>query len=213
MAEFQSVIAIMPGHAEVESAVKSLHKAGFDMRKLSVAGSDEIEGQPLAGYFNTGDRMAVVGTFGSLWSWLWGHLLGSAYLVHPKIGPFAVGGPLVGWLVSEDGDHSNSTHAYTFAEALINVGIRQESADRYEKALAERKFVIVAMGEEDEVQRAKPILSPVAESVSSHKIVAPPLKALEKNFDAARSPRSAALSGSHVNHGKVDAPPELRTGT
>ena len=87
-------------HTEAEAAVRELQKAGFDMKKLSIVGKDYHTEEHVVGYYSTGDRMKAWGKLGAFWGGLWGLLFGAAFFMVPGIGPIAVAGPLVGWIVS-----------------------------------------------------------------------------------------------------------------
>ena len=94
-----SVVAIYDSHTAAEEAVRKLHNVGFDMRKLSIVGKDYHTEEDVVGYYNTGDRIATWGKFGAFWGGIWGFLFGAAFFWVPGIGPLAIAGPLVSWIV------------------------------------------------------------------------------------------------------------------
>ena len=95
----KAVVGVYDTHTAAENAVKELQKAGFDMKRLSIVGKDYHTEEHVVGYYNTGDRMKAWGKIGAFWGGLWGLLFGAAFFVVPGIGPIAVAGPLVGWIV------------------------------------------------------------------------------------------------------------------
>lgn len=99
MTKNNSVVAIYPSHPAAEAAIKELQQGGFDMKKLSIVGSDIHKDEHVVGYYNAGDRMKYWGKMGAFWGWIWGLLFGSAFFLIPGIGPLIVAGPLVGWIV------------------------------------------------------------------------------------------------------------------
>jgi hypothetical protein len=61
MTDTNAVIAAYASHSAAEDAVKELQKAGFDMKKLSVVGTDYHTDEQVVGYYNAGDRMKYWG--------------------------------------------------------------------------------------------------------------------------------------------------------
>lgn len=61
------VIAVYPTHLGAEGAIQELHKAGFEMKKLSIIGRDYHTDEHVVGYYNLGDRMQVWGRTGAFW--------------------------------------------------------------------------------------------------------------------------------------------------
>jgi uncharacterized membrane protein len=86
-------VAIYNTHTEAEAAVKTLQKAGFDMKKLSIVGKDYHSEQHVVGYYNTADRMKAWGKMGAFWGGIWGLLFRAAFFVIPGIGPLVLGPP------------------------------------------------------------------------------------------------------------------------
>lgn len=158
MSEKNAVIAIYNTHTEAEEAVKKLQKAGFDMKKLSIIGKDYHTEEQVVGYFNTGDRMKYWGKLGAFWGGLFGFLFGSAFLFIPGVGPIAVAGPLVAWILSaiEGGVVVGGLSA--LGAALFSIGVPKDSILNYETAIKADKFLLIAHGTADEVAKAKDIL-------------------------------------------------------
>ncbi|MDD5578459.1 MAG: hypothetical protein PHY16_04155 [Methylobacter sp.] len=61
-------------HTEAESGVKTLQKAGFDMKKISILGKDYHSEEDAIGYFNAGVGAMFSGKFGAFWGGLTGIL-------------------------------------------------------------------------------------------------------------------------------------------
>ena len=166
-----SAVGVFNSHEDAESAVKELHKSGYDMKKLSVVGKDYHSEENVVGYYNTGDRMATWGKFGLFWGWIWGLLFGSAFFLIPGIGPIMVGGPLVSWIIGAL-ELSVVTGGLTaFGGALASIGIPKDSVIRYETALKADKFVLIVHGTVQEVEKARSILMDnKAEQADVHEI-------------------------------------------
>jgi uncharacterized membrane protein len=158
MSEKNSVVAIFNIHTEAEAAVKELQKAGFDMKKLSIVGKDYHSEEHVVGYYNTGDRVKYWGKLGAFWGGLWGLLFGSALFFIPGIGPIVVGGPLVAWIIGALEGAVIIGGLSAIGAALYGMGIPKDSILKYETSLKSNKFLLVAHGTGEEVEKAKTIL-------------------------------------------------------
>ena len=169
MTEKNSCVAIYNTHIEAEGAIKELQKSGFEMKKLSIVGKDYHTEEDVVGYYNTGDRMKSWGKLGAFWGGLWGFLFGSAFFVIPGIGPLVVGGPLVGWIVGALEGAAIVGGMSALGAGLFGMGIPKDSIVKYETALKADKFVLVAHGVAEDVQKAEDILSTTsAEALAVH---------------------------------------------
>jgi len=153
-----SVVAIYNTHTEAEEGVKSLQKSGYDMKKLSIVGKDYHADEHVVGYYNTGDRVKYWGKLGAFWGGLWGFLFGSAFFFIPGIGPIVVGGPLVSWIIGALEGALVVGGLSSLGAALYSIGIPKDSILKYETSLKANKFILVAHGTKDEVERAQKIL-------------------------------------------------------
>ncbi|HWP96654.1 MAG TPA: general stress protein [Syntrophomonadaceae bacterium] len=158
MSEKNLVVSVFNTHSEAEGAVKELQKAGYDMKKLSVVGKDFQTDEHVVGYYNTGDRVKYWGKLGAFWGGLWGFLFGSAFFFIPGIGPLVVGGPLVMWIIGALEGAAIVGGLSAFGAALYSMGIPKDSIIKYETSLKSDKFLLIAHGTREEVEKAKGIL-------------------------------------------------------
>jgi len=168
-----SVVAIYGTHAEAEGAVKELQRSGFDMKKLSIVGKDCHTEEHVVGYYNAGDRMKYWGKLGAFWGGLWGLLFGAAFFWVPGVGPLVVGGPLASWIVGALEGAAIVGGLSALGAGLYSIGIPKDSVLKYEHAVRNDKYVLVAHGTVDEVHQAQGILeTSQAQEVESY-ITAP----------------------------------------
>jgi len=153
-----SVIATYGTHERAEEAVKALQRQGFEMTKLSIVGKDYHTEEHVVGYYNTGDRMKAWGKFGAFWGGLWGLLFGAAFFFVPGIGPIVVAGPLVAWIVGALESAVVVGGLSALGAALVGIGIPKDSVLQYETQLQAGKFILIAHGTAEEVDRAKALL-------------------------------------------------------
>ena len=164
-----SCAAVYNTHEEAEQGIKELQKAGFDMKKLSIAGKGYHSDEHVVGYYNTGDRVKFWGKWGLFWGSIFGLLLGSAFFIIPGIGTIAVAGPLVSSLVGALEGAALYGGLSALGAALYSLGIPKDSIIKYETALKADKFLLIVHGTHDEVEKAKDILQTNADAdVSVH---------------------------------------------
>ena len=159
MSDKNSVVATFDHHAKAEAAVRELHRAGFKMKALSIVGQGYHTEEKVVGYYTTGDRMLNWGQNGAFWGGMWGLLFGSAFFVVPGVGPLLVAGPLVVWIVAALESAAVAGGLSALGAALYSIGIPETSVLEYESSIKAGKFLLVAHGTADEVQRAKAVLS------------------------------------------------------
>jgi len=158
MHKYDAVVAIFNSHTEAEDGVKALQKSGFNMKKLSIVGKDYHTEEHVVGYYNAGDRMKYWSKWGAFWGGLWGLLLGAGFFAIPGIGPVIVAGPLVGWIVGALEGAAVVGGVSALGAGLVSIGIPKDSVLKYETAVKSDKFLLVAHGDQAEVDKARDIL-------------------------------------------------------
>ncbi|SRR5579871_5442116 len=158
MTKENAIVAVYNTHKEAEASVQELHRAGFDLKKLSIVGKDYHTDEHVVGYYNAGDRMKYWGKFGAFWGGLWGLLFGAAFFAVPGIGPVLVAGPLVAWIVGALEGAVVVGGLSAIGAGLYSIGIPKDSILRYELALKANKFLLLAHGTAGDVARAREII-------------------------------------------------------
>jgi hypothetical protein len=158
MSERNAVVAVYETHVEAEKAVKELHRAGIDMRDLSIVGRGAHTDEQVIGYYNTGDRMKYWGKTGAYWGGFWGMLFGSAFFAIPGIGPVLVAGPLVALIVGALEGATVFGGLSAIGAGLYGMGIPKDSVIEYETALKTDRFLVMAHGTMPEVEKARDII-------------------------------------------------------
>jgi heat induced stress protein YflT len=170
MTNENAVVAVYNNHAEAEQAVDQLKQAGFDMKKLSIVGKDYHTEENVVGYYSAGDRMKYWGNMGAFWGGIWGLLFGAAFFFVPGIGPVLVAGPVAASIVAGLEGAVVVGGLSVIGAGLYSIGIPKDSILRYEVALKADKYLLVAHGTADEVDKAKEMVghtSPVEVNVHS----------------------------------------------
>ena len=150
--------AIYPTHQMAVSAITKLQKTGFDMKKLSIVGTDYHTQENVVGYYNTGDRMKAWGTSGAFWGGIWGLLFGGAFFLIPGVGPILMAGPLIASLVGMLEGAVVVGGLSVLGGALVSIGIPENTALMYQTEIGAGKFLLIVHGTQEEVARAKNLL-------------------------------------------------------
>jgi hypothetical protein len=159
VADENATVAVFHSNPDAEAAVRSLQQAGFPMTKLSVLGADYQTDAHVVGFYNTEDRMRSWGTAGAFWGGIWGVLVGAAFLVVPGIGPVLVAGPLVAAIVGGLEGAVVVGGISAVSAGLVSLGIPRNSVLEFETAIRAGKYLLIAHGTSEDVERARQILA------------------------------------------------------
>lgn len=167
-------VAIYDSHTRAEEAVRTLARAGFDLKTISIIGKDYHTEEHVLGYFNAGDRAKFFGKLGAFWGGMAGMLFGAALMFVPVLGHIVVLGPLAAVIAGGLQGAVLGGGLSAIAGALSAIGVPKDSVLRYETALKASKFLVVVHGGADEVRRARDVLAAGgASEVQTHAAAAP----------------------------------------
>ena len=142
-------------HPEAEAAIRSLAKAGFDMKKLSLIGKGYHSEEHAVGFYTTNDRIKTWGSIGAFWGGMWGLLMAPAVFFLPGFGLLAMAGPVVSALIGALEGAVVIGSASAIGAALSRIGVANDEIIKYETALKADKYVLMVHGTVDEVERAR----------------------------------------------------------
>jgi uncharacterized membrane protein len=151
-------VALYDQHTQAENAVKTLQRAGFDMKKISIIGKDYETEEHVVGFLNAGDRAKIFGKYGAFWGGLIGVLFGSALMFVPVVGHIIVLGPVAAMLFSGLQGAAVVGGVSALVGALMSIGIPKDSVLQYETALKANKFILMVHGDGQEIARARDVL-------------------------------------------------------
>jgi len=156
-----SVIAVFPDHHGAEEAVKTLSRAGFEIKNLSVVGKGYHMEEKIAGFYNTGDRVKFWGSRGAFWGGFWGLFFGGVFLALPVVGHVVVVGYLAAMVVAAVENAVLVGGLSAIGAALFSIGIPKDSVIQYEASIQTDEFLVMARGSNVEMLRAKELLATV----------------------------------------------------
>lgn len=158
------VVAVYDAHTAAEQAVRTLARAGFDMKTISIVGKDYHTEENVVGYFNAGERARFFGKLGAFWGGLAGMLFGSALMFVPVVGHLVVLGPLAATIAGGLQGAVLGGGLSALLGALTALGVPKDSVLRYETALKASKFLVLVHGDPDQLRRAHDILATAGSS-------------------------------------------------
>jgi hypothetical protein len=157
MAE-QSVVGVYEQMSKAENAVHTLNRAGFPIRQISIVGQDLQSESQVHGYVTAGDVAKGSAKTGAWFGGLFGLLIGAAFLWVPGVGPLIVAGPLSAMLLGGiEGAVAGAAGAGLLG-ALVGWGVSKKHILKYEEHLRGGKYLVIAHGNADDVERARKIL-------------------------------------------------------
>lgn len=152
------VIAVCETHETAQAIVEKLHRAGWDMSRISLVGKGTAAPEQAHGFFTIGDRIKAWAGTGSLWGAGWGLLLGAAIVVMPPLGVVAVAGPFVTVLLAVLEGAAVVGGVSAIAAALAEIGLPSKEAADYAAQVTADRFLVIVHGTSAEIERAHAIV-------------------------------------------------------
>lgn len=153
------VVAVCATHADADTAVRALGRAGVDMKLLSVIGKGYHTTDHAVGFYTMGDRIKTWGGIGGFWGALWGLLLGPAIFYIPPVGLIAAAGPFVMALVGALEGAAVVGGVSAIGAALVSLGVTKDRAIKYEGEIEADRFVVIVHGTAQDIERARSVLA------------------------------------------------------
>ncbi|MEO7194410.1 MAG: general stress protein [Pseudonocardiaceae bacterium] len=145
-----AVVAVYGTEVELTAAIKYLEHEKFDMSHISVVGKGLTEERHIVGFETPAKHTAHWAKWGGLWGWLFG-----AFIFIPGLGHIAVGGYLL-FLLASAGVGAVGGAA---GGVLTSVGIPKDGIPKYAADLRANRFLVIAHGTPNEVDRARELLA------------------------------------------------------
>lgn len=158
MSEENVVVAVFDSHAKAEEAVREIGRSDFPIDRLTIIGKGYHSDEKVIGFYNVGDRIKLWGKNGAFWGGLWGLFVGGVFMTVPLVGPVVVLGHLGAMLLGAAEGAILVGGVSALAGALASVGIPKDSVVRYEEAIKADRFLVLAHGTPQEIQRVQELL-------------------------------------------------------
>jgi len=152
-----TTVAFYETQLQAGDAIHKLKKSGFDMKMLSLVGSD-FQSETVTGYYNIGESRENWVSYGTLWGGAWKLLLGSAFFIIPPIGPVLIAGPLVAALAGSLQNIATAGRHGVLGSALVSLGITDHTVFKYENEIQAGKFMLLMHGTEANMEKVSKTL-------------------------------------------------------
>ena len=157
MSEINSLVAVYDTHVSAEAGVRRLHKCGFDMTKLSIAGQEYPIERSTVGCYAVAHGLKYWGKMEAFWGGRWG-LTGTALFLMMGIGPIVFAGPLAASIATVL-ERTVAVGGFSALSAgLVSLGVPKSRVVWYESNLRADKVLLLAHGTARELLAAKDLL-------------------------------------------------------
>jgi hypothetical protein len=153
-----AAVAICGTPQGAQAIVEELEESGFSLNQLSVIGMAPQAQNEVVAYYQDGGQVKQWGRLSALWTRLRAKVEGWAFFDIPGIGPVLVIGPLGRWIVAALDNAAIFSGMSALGATLYSIGISRGWIQKYEAALRNDNYLIVAHGPSQDVKRAKAIL-------------------------------------------------------
>ena len=165
-------VAVFERPQDAESALRELHGAGFDMKRLSLVGRDHDAEEHAGGPNAARDEFKYWAKEGTFWGAVFGVLFWPAFFFIPGIGPVLtaglIGSALIGTVEAAAAGAVAGGTASALVAALSSWGIPNDVATDYDTDLKASRLLLVASGNAAQLVGVQPILAARGATVSVH---------------------------------------------
>jgi uncharacterized membrane protein len=154
----KSVVAIYGSIDAAEAAVKDLIEKGFPATQLSIVAQDLTSEEKVHGFITTGDIAKTGAGIGAWTGGIFGLLVGAAFFWVPAVGPVLVAGSLASILLGGIEGAAVGAAGGGILGSLAGWGVSRKHILKYEEKLKGGKYLVIAHGSDEDVDRAKGML-------------------------------------------------------
>jgi len=174
MLDRNAVIAIYRNHELATGAVRTAIRCGLDRSRFSLVARDHLAGDralandPPGGVVKSWGKLGVFGT--NVWGpGLWNLVIGWTSAWVPGIGPLLIGGWMASLMLGSSHGAAVFGHLTPLGAGLYRIGVTKQGIWRYEEAVRRGRYLLIIVGNPDDVTQAGRLLSGTqAEVVALH---------------------------------------------
>ena len=165
----QSVVGVYDVVSKAEDAIRTLDRSGFPIEQVSIVAKDLESEREVHGYVTAGDVAKGGAGTGAWLGGFFGLLFGAAFLWVPGFGPLLVAGPLSAALLGGVEGALAGAAGGGLLGALFGWGVSRQHILKYEERVKGGKYLVIAHGSPDQVERARGVLQTTApEELNMH---------------------------------------------
>jgi hypothetical protein len=154
----RSVVAIYDRMREAEIAIHTLNESNYPVNQISIVSRDLESEKQVHGFITAGDVAKSGASTGAWVGGLFGILVGAAFLWIPGFGPLMVAGPFAAILLGGAEGVLTGAVGGGLLGTLIGWGVSKKHIIKYEERLKGGKYLVIAHGSAEEVEKAHSIL-------------------------------------------------------
>lgn len=154
----QCVVGTYDRMSSAEEAVRNLQEGGFPVEQVSILAQNLQSEKKVHGYVTACDTSKAGAKTGAWFGGLFGVLVGAGFLWIPGVGPLLVAGPLAAVLL---GGVEGAVGGAAFGGLLGGLsgwGISKKHILKYEEQLRGGKYLVVAHGSGEELDKAQSVM-------------------------------------------------------
>jgi Heat induced stress protein YflT domain len=165
----QSVVGVYQTMDDAEKAVRALDLAKFPVNQVTIVTRDISSEKTVHGYVTACDVSRQGARQGAWLGGIFGLLVGSAFMWIPGVGPVIVAGSLASALLGGVEGAVAGSALGGILSGLAAWGISKQHILKYEEVVKGGKFLVIAHGSAEDVNKAREILSATgASELTSH---------------------------------------------
>jgi hypothetical protein len=157
----QSNVHIYNNLEEAEAAVRRLIAEKFPADQISIVTQNLENYKQVHGFITTGDVAKEGAGTGAWVGGIFGLLMGAAFIFVPGFGPLVVAGPFAAALLGGIEGAFAGAAGGGLLGALFGWGISKEHILKYEEVVKGGSYLVIANGDETQVNEARRILDGV----------------------------------------------------
>jgi len=154
----QSIVHVYSTLDKAEAAVKRLSDQKFPINQISIVTQNIENSKQVHGFITTGDVAAQGLSTGAWMGGFFGLLVGAAFIWVPGVGPLFVAGPFAAMLLGGAEGVVAGAASGGLLGALLGWGVSKEHILKYEESIRSGKYLVVANGNEYQINEARAIL-------------------------------------------------------
>jgi len=163
------VIATYSTMEEVDDALRRLSEEGIPVESMSVLTQNLESTKKVHGFVTTTDVARTGAGWGAWLGGIFGLITGVAFLIVPGVGPVLAAGSAATWIVAALEGAGGGAALGGIIGAATGHFVEKRHIPKYEESLRAGKYLLMAHGEPDVVDRAQKILDDTAaEAIDRH---------------------------------------------
>ena len=154
----KTVMGVYDSYEDVVDTIEALDNAGIPKEVISVLGKGNEKMHNRFEYYKHSQDAAFWGEQGAFWGAIMGFLLGGVLFWLPGFGPLIASGPIMGALAGLAGGAVVGGAGASLIAVLVDWGVTEAEAKRYEDLLKEGKFIVMVHADEAVAKKAEEVM-------------------------------------------------------